>query len=364
MLEATGLLVLGLVVLVVGGELLVRGASNLASIAGVSPLVIGLTVVAFGTSAPELAVAVNASFDGQPDIAVGNVVGSNIFNVLFILGLSALISPLVVQSQLVRIEVPLMIAVSVLALVLGLDGLIGRIDGIGLFCALVGYTVWSIIQSRKETAAVKAEFEQEFADQAKPTAMHTIAQILYVVVGLVLLNFGSGWLVDGSVAIARILGMSELLIGLTIVAAGTSLPEVVASVVAVIRGERDIAVGNIVGSNLFNIMCVLGVTAAVAPNGIPISVSVLQFDFPVMIAVAVACLPIFATGHLIARVEGAIFFGYYIAYTTFLILTATRSDLAYYFSLAMLFVAIPLTVIVLLVRFVLSMRSPESPPAP
>ncbi len=346
----------GLATLVVGGELLVRGASRIAALAGVSPLVIGLTVVAFGTSSPELAVSLKASLGGQTDIAIGNVVGSNIFNVLFILGLSALVTPLVVSSQLIRVDVPIMILVSVALLVLGLDGRIGRIDGIGLFLGLICYVGWSLRQSRKEAAAVQRESEQGSTETPKGISAQMVLQIGLILVGLLLLTLGARWLVHGSVTIAQVLGMSELLIGLTIIAAGTSLPEVAASILASIKGERDIAVGNVVGSNIFNIMCVLGLSAAVAPNGIEVSPTALHLDIPVMIAVSVACLPIFFTGHVIARWEGGLFFAYYCMYTASLILAATNEYASRTFGGIMLGFVIPLTVITLIISVVRSAK--------
>lgn len=337
----------GLVLLVLGGEMLVRGASRLAALAGISPLVIGLTIVAFGTSAPELAVSLKAAYSGQTDIAVGNVVGSNIFNVLFILGISAIISPLVVSSRLVRLDVPLMIAACVASLLLGLDGALGRIDGLLLFGALVGYTGWSVWKSRSESAAVQQEFEQEFGRRRSATPARFSIQFALIFGGLVLLTFGARWLVAGASDMARAFGMSELLIGLTIVAAGTSLPEVAASVLASIRGERDIAVGNVVGSNIFNILCVLGLSAVCGPNGVPVSVAALRLDMPVMIAAALACLPIFYTGHLIARWEGALFFGYYCLYMTYLVLAATTPALSQNLGLVVLVFIAPLTAVTL-----------------
>lgn len=346
----------GLVALVAGGELLVRGASSLAAVVRISPLVIGLTVVAFGTSAPELAVSLQSCFAGKTDLAVGNVVGSNIFNVLFILGLSAAITPLLVSSQLVRVDVPLMIAVSVLLLVLGLDGRIGRIDGLLLFASLIVYTTWTIVQSRRESKRVQEEFREAVPHTNRPGRFHLPIQIALIIAGLVLLSVGSRWLVAGSVRIATAAGLSELVIGLTIVAIGTSLPEVAASVVASIRGERDMAVGNVVGSNLFNIMSVLGLSALLAPAGIPISDGALRLDIPVMIAAALACLPIFFTGHRIDRWEGGLFLGYYLAYTVYLILTATNSSLTRSFALIMLVFVIPLTVVTLGIGLVRAMR--------
>ena len=344
-----GLFVLGLVLLVAGAELLVRGASRLAARFGISPLVIGLTVVAFGTSAPEMAVSVQAGLAGQADIALGNVVGSNIFNVLFILGVSALIVPLVVSQQLVRLDVPIMIGVSVLLLVMALDGRISGLDGLLLFSGIVAYTVFAIRQGRKESAAVQAEYAQEYGDGKSPALKRLPLQIAFIVAGLALLVLGAHWLVGGAVAIARLFGVSELIIGLTIVAAGTSLPELATSVVAALRGERDIAVGNIVGSNIFNILAIAGIAAVVTPGGLEVAPALLRFDILVMIAVALACLPIFASGHLIARWEGALFLGYYAAYVLYLILAATQHDALPAFSAAMFGFVLPLTTVTLIV---------------
>ncbi|UUO06360.1 calcium/sodium antiporter [Blastopirellula sp. J2-11] len=353
-------MIIGLVGLVVGGELLVRGASKLAALAGISPLVVGLTVVAFGTSAPELAVSLSASLQENTDIGVGNVVGSNIFNVLAVLGMSALVAPLLVSSQLVRLDVPLMVAISFLVLALGWDGEISQLDGAILFGILVIYLVWLVYQSRKEQQAVKDQFAGEYGTQEKLSAGTLLVQLALIAAGLIALTFSAQWLVAGASEIARYFGMSELLIGLTIVAVGTSLPEAAASVMASIRGERDIAVGNIVGSNIFNICCVLGLSALVPPSGIPVSDEALRFDIPVMIAVAVACLPIFFTGYSIARWEGLLFVFYYFAYTGYLILDAFKSPLVYPYQVMMLGFVVPLTVITLLVTTWRALRRPAT----
>ncbi len=335
----------GLVLLVLGGELLVRGASRLAASLRISPLVIGLTVVAFGTSAPELAVSVQSALAGSADIALGNVVGSNIFNVLFILGISALIVPLVVSSQLVRWDVPVMILVSAFVLVFGWDQQINRWEGVGLFLGIIAYTWWCIRKAKSESPAVEQEFAQEWAPtNTKPTAGW---DALFIAAGLVLLVFGARFLVTGAVVIAKHLGVSELVIGVTVVAAGTSLPEVMTSIVAAIRGERDIAVGNVVGSNIFNILCVLGLTSAILPGGVEVSRTALQFDVPVMIGVAIACLPIFFTGHVISRWEGALFLFFYLTYTTFLILQATDNKWQSTFKTSVLLFILPLSVVAL-----------------
>jgi cation:H+ antiporter len=353
---ATALFVLGLTLLIGGAELLVRGSSRLAEAIGISPLVIGLTVVAFGTSSPELAVSIQAGLSGQADVAVGNVIGSNIFNVLFILGLSALITPLTVSRQLIRLDVPLMIGASVVMVAMSLDGAMNRVEGAILFGCLIVYTVWSVRQSRSNMSAAKLEHER--GHRTTPPRRGTIiaANILMSIVGLALLVLGSRWLVEGAVTIARWMGVSELIIGLTIVAAGTSLPEVATSVIASVRGERDIAVGNVVGSNLFNIFGVLGMTAVVAPADIVVPPAALRFDLPVMLAVAVACLPIFFHQSRIDRWEGGLFFGYYIAYMAYLILDSTGHDYLPYYSAVMLWFVIPLTVVTILVVVVRSVR--------
>lgn len=339
----------GLVALVAGAELLVRGASRLALSLGISPLVVGLTIVAMGTSAPEVAVSVNASLAGQSDIAVGNVVGSNIFNVLFILGASALIVPLLVNVQIIRQEVPIMIGASLLLLSFGLDGSIGRLDSIMLLLALVAYTVFVLVQSRREE---KAKFVAEpvgEAGGAAPIATRLPLQLLLIAAGLGLLVLGSGWLVDASTAFARALGVSDIVIGLTIVAAGTSMPEVATSITAAIRGQRDIAIGNVIGSNIFNILGCLGLAGIVSDGGLELAPSVLNFDLWVMLAVAFACLPVFIVGRTIARWEGAVFLFYYAAYTAYLILAARDHDSLEAYSGVMLGFVVPLTVITLVV---------------
>ena len=340
-------LILGLVLLVGGAEFLVRGAASLATAVGISPLVVGLTVVAFGTSSPELAVSVVSSFKGEADLALGNVVGSNIFNVLVILGLSATIIPLIVAQQLVRFDVPVMIGVSILMFVMGMDGKIDRIDGALLFAGVLAYTVFLIRQSRRETnAAVAEEYEKEFG--AKPASAGWAKNMGLLVIGMVGLIVGSKWLVDSSVEIAKAMGVSELVIGLTIVAMGTSMPEVATSVVAALRGERDIAVGNAVGSNIFNILCVIGLGSLVAPSGIAVSSAALKFDIPVMIAVAVACLPVFFVSYRINRWHGLAFLAYYAAYLVYLILTATRHDALGTYREAMVYYVLPITALTLL----------------
>lgn len=348
--EIIGLFVIGLVVLIGGAELLVRGAARLAVSLGVPALIIGLTVVAFGTGSPELAVAVRSSLRGQADIAFGNVVGSNIFNVLLVLGVSASVRPLVVDQQLVRLDVPIMIAVSALLYLLAADGRLGRLDGVVLVLCMIGYTAILVRLAKRQPAARSAPFAEVIGGQERDRRPRTVLMNLtWIVVGLTFLVLGSRWLVDGAVAIAENLGVSQLVIALTIVAAGTSLPEVATSVVAGLRDERDIAVGNVVGSNIFNIIAVLGIASLLAPHGITVAPAALRFDVPVMLAVAVACLPIFFNDQRITRWEGLVFVGYYVAYTAYLVLEAGHHDVLPAFSRVMSFFVIPLTLVTLTV---------------
>lgn len=336
------LAVIGLGVLVVGADMLVRGASRLAAAFGIPPLVIGLTVVGFATSSPELAVSVQAALAGEGDIAVGNVVGSNIFNVLFILGLSALVAPLAVSRQLIRLDVPVMIAASVFFYAIAMNGLVGPLGGLLMVAMMAAYLAfqvwWTLRRSRPEQPAAAAVVaSRQPSSLARNTAM--------VAAGLVLLILGADWLVDGAVALARVLGVSELVIALTLVAAGTGMPEAATSVMATVRGERDIAVGNVVGSNVFNLLLVMGLSGIVAPGGLRITQDALAFDVPVMVVTAFACLPVFFTGRTIARWEGGIFLIYYVCYTLYLLLAAAQHDALPTFSTVMLAFVLPLTVI-------------------
>ena len=319
---AIALLFGGLVLLVLGAELLVRGAASIAVAAGISPLVVGLTVVAFGTSSPELAASLMAAGSGQPALALGNVVGSNVFNILLILGLAAAITPLAVDRQLLWLDVPLMIAVSLVAWGMAADGRIDRLDGAVLVAVVVGYTVVLARISRRVPAAVEQEYVEEFGARVTTSPIVWIRSSAAVLGGLLMLVFGSRWLVEGAVAIARSLAVSELVIGLTLVAGGTSLPELATSAVAAIRGHRDIAVGNVVGSNVFNLTMVLGSTALVATGTLEVPRDAIAFDLPTMVAAAVLCWPLLLTKRTVARWEGAVLLCGYIAYAGWLVLRA------------------------------------------
>lgn len=343
----------GLAFLVWGAERLVRGSSSLARRLGVSPVVLGLTVVAFGTSSPELAVSVGAALAGRPEIALGNVVGSNIVNVLLILGLSATVTPLVVSARLVRFDVPVMISVSALTMLLALDGRLGRLDGVLLLVTGAAYffVLYRTARLTGDDSAPRAGAPATRPPGHKHDTKRppSLLRILFAVgLGLALLILGAHWLLRGAVAIATALGVSPLIVGLTVVAVGTSLPELATSIAASVRREQDIAVGNVVGSNVFNLLVVLG-TVAVLSGDLEVQRETLQLDLPVMLAVAVACLPVFFTGSRIGRWEGLLFLAYYAAYIAFVALESLAPAIAPAFRDAMLGLVVPLTAITLAV---------------
>lgn len=350
-------LIAGLVLLVLGAESLVRGASKIAAAIGISPLVIGLTVVSFGTSAPELAVSVGSALRGNADLAIGNVVGSNILNVLLILGLSAMVLPLVVHQQLVRVDIPLMIGASLLLLFFGWDGTLQWWEGTTLLAFGIAYIILLIHLSKKEkNKGVLSDYEDEYGKKDKPPKSKIWLQPLLVLAGLVLLVLGSQFLVESAVSIAQAYGLSELIIGLTIIALGTSLPELATSIIASYRKEEDIAVGNVVGSNILNILFILGLTAMIAPGGVPVNRTAIDFDIPFMTAVAVACLPFFLHGYRLDRWKGAVFLFYYVAYTVFLGMKATKNEALASYATAMTWFVIPLTILTMLFMLLQAFR--------
>ena len=334
-------LALGFAALVAGGEALVRGASRLAVAGGVSPLAVGLTVVAFGTSAPEMGVSVLAALEGRSGIALGNAVGSNVFNVLAVLGLSAVVAPLAVSRGVVRREVPLVIAASGLVWLLASDGGLGPAEGAALVAGIVVYAWWTLRASRRSREAP--------ADALPAVEGGWAVAVVTAAAGLGLLVLGSRWMVQGASQVARSVGVSDTVVGLTVVAAGTSLPEAVTSVVAAARGQRDMAVGNVLGSNLFNLLAILGAAALLAPGGLPVPREMLAFDLPVMTAAAVACLPVFFTGREIARWEGGLFLAFYVAYVAYVVLGALGHAALGTYRAVMWALVLPLTAVTLAV---------------
>ena len=308
-------LALGLVLLYYGAEALVRGSSSLALRLGLSPLVIGLTVVAFGTSSPELVVSLKAGLTGQGNISVGNVVGSNICNLGLILGLCALVTPVATTSQIVRMDIPIMIAVTAFAIFLLSNGTLTRTEGTLLATLLLAYVIFSIRLARRQPADALGA---EFGEAVKVSKRGLAVDLLMVAGGLVLLIFGARFLVDGAVIIARAFGWSEALIGLTVIAIGTSLPELATSLVAAVKKEAYIALGNIVGSNIFNLLGILGITAMVTPlaeSGISL------IDYAVMAVFALVLWPMAYHQKRITRLEGAILLAGYATYVSWLVLS-------------------------------------------
>jgi cation:H+ antiporter len=301
---------LGLVLLTLGGDLLVRGASGLALAAGLSRLTVGLTVIAAGTSAPEVAVGVNAAIAERGGIALGNVIGSNIANVLLILGAAALVRPFAVPSAALRRDLPVVLGATLLVIGLAADGSLSRGDGALLVLGQVGVLVATVLLERR---AAKAEA----AKDAVRNTRKTLYQLAATAAGLALLVLGADWVVKGAVAGARTLGWSEMVIGLTVVAVGTSLPELVASSASAFRGEGGLAVGNVLGSNSFNLLGVLGAALLVSPSPLLVDRSTLLVDLPIAFAAAALCVPIFARGLRVARIEGAVLLCCFAAYTAF-----------------------------------------------
>jgi cation:H+ antiporter len=316
---AIGLVILGLVLLVVGGEALLRGAVGMATLLKLTPAIIGLTVVAAGTSIPEMAVSVLAALDNKADISVGNVVGSNIFNITFIIGLCAIFMPIPILGNTIKLEYPVLAIVTLLCLVVAQDGDINRLDAILLITIYVGFTAYlvSLVRqqvSASEAAALTEEVKDISANEKKPAWW---SAGLLVFVGVILLAGGAQATVTGAVDLARLMGWSERLIGLTIISIGTSLPEVVASAISLYRGRADVSVGNVIGSNLFNILMILGISGFITP--LPVQEAIFNSDCYWMLGVTLLLFPIIFTGRRISQLEGIILLVCYGTYLTLLI---------------------------------------------
>ncbi len=313
------LILAGIAILLTGGELLVRNASRLSLSLGVTPLVVGLTVVALGTSAPEMMTSVYSQWIGQGSVAIGNVIGSNIFNVFAILGLSAVVAPLAVDTNLLRFDVPLVVVASFAVLGFAYSGTIGRWEAAMLAVGLFVYLFWSIKNGKSGQAPPVVEELQSASEVVAPRSRHWAVLVLLTLVGLALIILGGRLFVSGAVDLARTFDVSESVIGLTIVAAGTSMPELVTSMLASYRGHREIAVGNVVGSNLFNLLGVLGISGLVGAEPLAVEEKLLTFDLPIMIIGALICLPMMASGGRLERWEGAVLFAGFLTYVTYLV---------------------------------------------
>lgn len=335
----------GLIMLLVAGHAVVRAASALGARLGLQPLTVGLTIVAAGTSAPELAVVGGAVAAEDTELAVGSIIGSNIANVLLVLGLVACLGTIHVTSRVVRTDIPVMIGASALFLFAALDGSISRGDGVLFLAVLALFIRWTIGAARPEDESGNrsAPGNQRRERRSTRTPIWRIACELAL--GITGLTIAARFVVRGAESIAAALGVPELVIGLTIVALGTSAPEIATALIAAARGRRDLAVGSAIGSNIFNILLVLGAIGAVAPDGIALSDDALRLDLPILLASAVACLPIIAWDHKLDRWEGAMFVAYYVAYLAFLVLDSTGHGARDPFALVMVAFVLPLTVV-------------------
>lgn len=341
--------VIGLVGLIGGAQILVRAVSKLSLMLGIPKLVIGLTVVAFGTSAPELAVSIQAGIDGQTDLMLGNIIGSNISNTLLILGISALVIPLKVHKNLIKWDVPIMIAVTLLVYFLALNGRVTFYECLILSVILGGYLFY-LAKRKSAPDAVNQE-------QVKKSAGSIVINLAIGISGLAALILGARWVIWSALIFAEMAGASELTIGLTVVAIGTSLPEIVVTLVAALKGERDIAVGSVIGSNILNLLAVLGVSGMFIPGAIPVQASLIHFELPMLIAASLLCIPIFYTGHKIVRWEGLLFLFFYFAYIFYLYLATTAHDFLSIFVNMMLFFLIPVVVCTILLSTFMEWRT-------
>ncbi|MBO6792629.1 MAG: calcium/sodium antiporter [Balneolaceae bacterium] len=348
------LFVLGLIALIAGAELFLKAVDHFGLKWGVSPLIMGLTVVAFATGAPELAISIKAAMSGSADLVLGNIIGSNIANILLILGITALIAPLNITRRVVKVDVPIVIVASATVYFLAYDGELTTTDGLILLLGLIGYSFYMFVQIKKDAnEEVEEVFEYETTpDQLAKGAYFYIKNIGLLLIGLVMIVVGSNWMVDSAVTIATILGMSELVIGLTIVSIGTSLPEVATSLSAARKGKADIAVANVMGSNLYNILLTLGLTLIIAPNVLAVSADAIRLDLPFMVAVSIACIPIFIAGFNLTRRDGALFLIYYSTYLSYLVLDAMNSSFVPILQNSMFYVIIPGTIIYMIWRII------------
>jgi cation:H+ antiporter len=323
MLSAFGWTLAGLVVLIIGSELLVRGGTRLAARLGISPTIIGLTIVALGTSAPELAVGIEAALKGSGDLAIGNIAGTNVVNILFILGLSASIQSLALRNDTLRIDLPMIVIASCALLAMTLDGELTRLDGALLIAAGVIYTMVLIQAARRESRATKLAYAAAQGEPLPPSLGSTLFDTAALLAGIAIIVVGADWLVAGAVELAKLWGVSDEFIGLTVVAIGTSSPELVTTLVSTIRRQRDIAIGNLLGSSAYNILIILGVTCVVPSSPIPVAPSLIKIDIPVMVAVALACVPVFYSGRQVSRGEGMLFVAAYLSYLGYLVIVRT-----------------------------------------
>lgn len=345
------LFIIGLVTLIGGAELFLHSVDKFGAAWSVSPVVMGLTVVAFATGAPELAISLQAAAEGRADLVLGNILGSNIANILLILGVAGLVKPLKITRRIIRVDVPMVIGASILLFVLAMDGTLTPLDGSIILAALLAYSIFMYFQIKKDRASNQngAKREEDKTGE-EVSAWFYSKYVALLLTGLVLIVLGSRWMVHAAVEIAELLGISELIIGLTIVSIGTSLPEVATSLSSVRKGDSDTAVANVMGSNLYNILLTLGLTIVVAPGVLDVSPYAIHFDLPIMVIVAGACLPLFVPGSTLYRLEAGGFLFYYISYITYLVFLALDHPLKDGMEFIILYVSIPITLIYILFK--------------
>lgn len=357
------LFIAGLVALIGGAELFLKGVDHFGLKWGVSPVVMGLTVVAFATGAPELAISIKAASTGSADLVLGNIIGSNIANILLILGIVAILKPINITRRIIRIDVPMVIGASLLVFILAFDGSLTTFDGVIFIAGLLCYSLFTFFQIKKERKKGKETEIFEYGESEDELASGTffyIKNIGFLLIGLALIVLGANWMVESAVTIARLLGLSELVIGLTIVSIGTSLPEVATSVASARKGNADIAVANVMGSNLYNVLLTLGLTLIIAPTALDVSAQALGFDLPFMVAVSIVCVPIFIAGFNLTRSDGIIFLFYYTSYLTYLVLDAYSSSLVQVTENAFMWGILPATLIYMIWRLVIYRKRVKS----
>ena len=337
------LFILGLASLILGADFFLKAVDRIGLKWGVSPMVMGLTVVAFATGAPELAISLKAAMNDSADLVLGNIIGSNIANILLILGITGFITPLQIKLRIVRIDVPIVIAMSIVLYLLALDGVLSLTDGIVLLLGLLTYSVFTFLQIRKNKVDISDLYDHDEEVELATGTLFYVKNLGLLLAGLALIALGANWMVSSAVTIAKLLGMSELVVGLTIVSIGTSLPEVATSMTAARKGNADIAVANVLGSNIYNIMLTLGLTIVVTPGVLEVSRNALMLDMPFMIAVAVGCIPIFLTGFDLDRKDASLFLFYYAGYLIYLILEATGSEYLGWIEKGFFFGILPFT---------------------
>lgn len=323
MIYLIGMCVAGLAVLILGAELLTRSAVLLSQQLHIPPIIIGLTVVALGTSTPELAVGIDAALKGQGALAVANIAGTNTVNILLILGLSALIKPLALQEQTLHMDLPAIVVAASLMLGLSVDGVLSRGDGVLLLAVGMVYAIFILRAARRESRLLRAAVLSEYSEPqiVEGRTLRTVVSIVKLVVGIALVVSSADWLVAGATGLAGLWGVSDAFVGLTIVAIGTSAPELATTVMSTIKGDRDVAIGNLLGSSVYNICIILGITCVIPATGLEVAQELLRWDIPIMVAVAIACVPIFRSGRRVSQVEGGLLVGAYLTYLVGLLLT-------------------------------------------